>query len=385
MIPYGRQHISKEDADAVKEVLNSDFLTQGPKVPEFEEEVARYCGTNFAVAVNSATSALHIACLALGISKGDIVWTAANTFVASSNCALYCGASVDFIDIDLDTFNISLVDLEKRLVKAKKENKLPKLLIPVHMCGQSCDMDKIKKLADIYKFKIIEDASHAIGGSYLDSKVGSCQYSDITVFSFHPVKIITSGEGGMALTNDSDLVQKMELYRSHGITRNNEVMQNDSHGPWYYEQLVLGFNYRITDIHAALGLSQLKRIDSFIEARNNIAKEYNIMLSEQPLKLPFISPGVLSSFHLYIICLENKNESSHSYVFKKLREKGILVNLHYIPVYLHPFYQKLGFKKGYCKNAEKFYSRAISIPIYPNLTKEDQLFVVKSIKESLAE
>ena len=385
MIPYGRQHISKEDADAVKEVLNSDFLTQGPMVPEFEEEVARYCGSNYAVAVNSATSALHIACLALGISKGDIVWTAANTFVASSNCALYCGASVDFIDIDIDTFNISLIDLEKKLVEAKRENKLPKLLIPVHMCGQSCDMKKIKELADIYKFKIIEDASHAIGGSYLDSKVGSCKYSDITVFSFHPVKIITSGEGGMALTNDSDLAQKMELFRSHGITRNNEIMQNDSHGPWYYEQLVLGFNYRITDIHAALGLSQLKRIDSFIEARNNIAKEYNHMLSELPLKLPFISPSVLSSFHLYIICLENKNESSHSYVFKNLREKGILVNLHYIPVYLHPFYQKLGFKKGYCQNAEKFYSRAISIPIYPNLTREDQLFVVKSIKESLAE
>tara|TARA_B100000767_G_scaffold193403_1_gene180526 strand:- start:10624 stop:11781 length:1158 start_codon:yes stop_codon:yes gene_type:complete len=383
MIPYGRQDITKEDIEAVKDVLSSDFLTQGPKVPEFEKEVANYCDSKFAVAVNSATSALHIACLALGVSKGDLVWTAANTFVASANCALYCGAAIDFVDIDKNTFNISLIDLENKLVIAKQKNNLPKVLIPVHMCGQSCDMRKIKELSEIYGFKIIEDASHAIGGHYLDSKIGSCKYSDITVFSFHPVKIITSGEGGMAITNDEKLSIKMNLYRSHGITRDSTMMENEAEGQWYYEQLVLGFNYRMTDIHAALGLSQFKSIDSNIKIRNSLAEEYNQLLKDLPLELPSSNPNIISSFHLYVIRLKKESMISHKYFFESLRAKKILVNLHYIPVYFHPFYQKLGFKRGYCPNAEEFYSTAVSIPMFTRLTNNDQLFVTNSIKESL--
>lgn len=384
-IPYGRQDITEDDIKAVKDILSSDFLTQGPKVPEFEKEISKYCSSKYAIAVNSATSALHIACLALEISEGDIVWTAANTFVASSNCALYCGATVDFVDIDLDTFNISISDLEEKLIDAKKKNNLPKVLIPVHMCGQSCNMKDIKRLSKIYGFKIIEDASHAIGGSYLKSKVGSCKYSDITVFSFHPVKIITSGEGGMALTNDKNLANKMNLFRSHGITKNEDMMENEPHGDWYYEQLVLGFNYRMTDIHAALGLSQLKRVDGYIEMRNKLANKYNIMLSHLPLKTPLVSEDTISSFHLYVICLNHDIKLHHQKIFNSMRRKGILVNLHYIPVYLHPFYRNLGFKKGYCPNSEKFYSSAISIPMFPGLSRKDQSFIVQSLKESLEE
>ena len=383
MIPYGRQEITEEDIKAVVEVLNSDFLTQGPKVPEFEKLASKYCNSKYAVAVNSATSALHISCLALGVKKGDIVWTAANTFVASSNAALYCGAIVDFVDINEHDFNISIEALKEKLNDAKNRGQLPKVVIPVHMCGQSCDMKVIKELSDKYGFKIIEDASHAVGGEYQDFKVGSCQYSDITVFSFHPVKIITSGEGGMAFTNDNHLYDQMCMYRSHGITRDHDCMKNNPHGDWYYEQQVLGLNYRMTDIHAALGISQFKRLDKNVAVRNKIALDYNEMLSDLPLKLPVVNDFALSSFHLYVIRLEEEMICKHRNIFKTLREKNILVNLHYIPVYLHPYYESIGFEKGYCPNAEIFYKSAISIPIFPKLTQEDQAFVVKEIKSAL--
>ena len=381
MIPYGRQDITESDIKAVKEVLSSDFLTQGPKVPEFEKTVSSYCNSKYALAVNSATSALHIACLALGVRKGDIVWTSANTFVASSNCALYCGAQIDFIDINENDFNISIDSLEQKLKEAKSQGTLPKVLIPVHMCGKSCDMKNIKYLSDKYGFKIIEDASHAVGGKYNDYKVGSCEYSDITVFSFHPVKIITTGEGGMALTNDQTLYNLMSLYRSHGITRDKSMMDKKAISEWYYEQHVLGFNYRMTDIHAALGISQFKRIDQYVVDRNNIAIKYQEMLANLPLKLPFIDQSILSSFHLYVVRLEDDIIDERDRVFSKLREKNILVNLHYIPVYLHPYYQKIGFNKGYCPNAEVFYKSAISIPIFPRLSSKDQSYIVNEIKK----
>ena len=381
MIPYGRQDITESDIKAVKEVLSSDFLTQGPKVPEFEKTVSSYCNSKYALAVNSATSALHIACLALGVRKGDIVWTSANTFVASSNCALYCGAQIDFIDINENDFNISIDSLEQKLKEAKSQGTLPKVLIPVHMCGKSCDMKNIKYLSDKYGFKIIEDASHAVGGKYNDYKVGSCEYSDITVFSFHPVKIITTGEGGMALTNDQTLYNLMSLYRSHGITRDKSMMDKKAVSEWYYEQQVLGFNYRMTDIHAALGISQFKRIDQYVVDRNNIAIKYQEMLANLPLKLPFIDQSILSSFHLYMVRLEDDIIDERDRVFSKLREKNILVNLHYIPVYLHPYYQKIGFNKGYCPNAEVFYKSAISIPIFPRLSSKDQSYIVNEIKK----
>ncbi len=383
MIPYGRQDITEEDIKAVVEVLKSDFLTQGPKVPEFEKLASKYCNSKYAVAVNSATSALHISCLALGVKKGDIVWTAANTFVASSNAALYCGATVDFVDINEHDFNISIEALKQKLNDAEKVGKLPKVVIPVHMCGQSCDMKAIKELSNKYGFKIIEDASHAVGGKYQDFKVGSCQYSDITVFSFHPVKIITTGEGGMAFTNDNHLYQLMCLYRSHGITRDRDCMKNNPDGDWYYEQQVLGLNYRMTDIHAALGISQFKRVDQNVAFRNKIAQDYNEMLSDLPLKLPKVNDFALSSYHLYVIRLEKEVLCKHRIVFEKLREKNILVNLHYIPVYHHPYYESIGFEKGYCPNAETFYKSAISIPIFPKLTSEEQSFVVKEIKSAL--
>ena len=383
MIPYGRQDITEEDIKAVVEVLKSDFLTQGPQVPEFEKLASKYCNSKYAVAVNSATSALHISCLALGVKKGDIVWTAANTFVASSNAALYCGATVDFVDINEHDFNISIHALKQKLNDAEKIGKLPKVVIPVHMCGQSCDMKAIKELSDKYGFKIIEDASHAVGGKYQNFKVGSCQYSDITVFSFHPVKIITTGEGGMAFTNDNHLYHLMCLYRSHGITRDRDFMKNNPDGDWYYEQQVLGLNYRMTDIHAALGISQFKRVDQYVAFRNKIAQDYNQMLSDLPLKLPKVNDFALSSYHLYIIRLEKEVLCKHRIVFKKLREKNILVNLHYIPVYHHPYYESIGFKKGYCPNAETFYKSAISIPIFPKLTSEEQSFVVKEIKSAI--
>ncbi len=384
-IPYGRQSISNDDIDEVRDVLNSDFLTQGPRVPIFENNVAKYCNAKYAVATNSATSSLHSACVALGVSANDIVWTSANTFVASSNCALYCGADVDFVDIDLNTFNMCPIKLEEKLIVAKKKNKLPKVVIPVHMCGQSCDMKKIYMLSKNFGFKIIEDASHGIGGSYNGFKIGSCKYSDITVFSFHPVKIITSGEGGMSLTNNKKLANKLQMHRTHGITRNPEMLKNKDQGLWYYEELELGFNYRMTEISAALGNSQLNRLDSFVEKRHEIAKKYDQDLSDLPLDLPFQLPNNYSSYHLYVIRLQIENiEIIHQDFFKNMRSEGIGVNLHYIPVYKHPYYKSLGFKDYICENAERYYKTAVSIPIYPELSIPEQDYVIEKISDNLA-
>lgn len=382
MIAYGKQDITSEDIDEVINVLKSDFLTQGPKVEYFEKNLCTYTGAKHASVVNSATSALHIACLALGLSKEDILWTSPVTFVASANAGLYCGAKVDFVDIDSDTFNMCPLKLEEKLIEANKTNTLPKILIPVHLCGQSCDMKKIKELCDKFDVKIIEDASHAIGGKYLSEPVGNCKYSDITVFSFHPVKIITTAEGGAALTNDKTLLNKMNLYRSHGITRNEEEMMEASHGSWFYQQINLGFNYRMTDIQAALGISQLKRVDKYVSDRHRLATKYDKSFgSEIPLDIPHHINDTYSSYHLYVIRLQlEKINKTHKDFFEELRAKGIGVNLHYIPVHLHPYYKNLGFKHGDFPNAEDYYSKAISLPLHPNLTPVDQEFIIESIK-----
>ncbi|MDD2580806.1 MAG: UDP-4-amino-4,6-dideoxy-N-acetyl-beta-L-altrosamine transaminase [Desulfuromonadaceae bacterium] len=384
MIPYGRQTISEQDIAAVVDVLKSIWLTQGPSVERFEQAVADYVGARFGVATNSATSALHIACRAAGLGPGDILWTSPNTFVASANCGLYCGASVDFVDIDPHTYNMCAEKLEEKLVSAEKDGKLPKIVIPVHFAGQSCDMGRISALGKKYGFIIIEDASHAIGGSYKDTKVGSCTYSDMTVFSFHPVKIITTGEGGMVVTNDEQLHEKLVLLHSHGITRAPHLLQGESDGPWYYQQIDLGYNYRMTDIQAALGLSQLQRIDEFVQRRHYLAERYDRLLKDLPLDLPWQHPESYSAFHLYVICLKlEKIKKTHLQVFEELREAGIIVNLHYIPVYAHPYYQKMGFAKGYCPATEGYYARAISIPLYFGLSDEKQDRVVKLLTEIL--
>ena len=380
-IPYGRQDIGQADIDAVIAVLQSDFLTQGPAVPAFEKAVADYCDVQYAVAVNSATSALHIACLALGVGKGDIVWTTPITFVASANCALYCGATVDFVDIDPRTYNISLETLAEKLADAKKNDKLPKVLIPVHLCGQPCDMAGIYDLSQKYGFKIIEDASHAIGGKYKDEPVGNCRYSDITVFSFHPVKIITTGEGGMAMTNNAQLAKRMQLLRSHGITRDTNDMTHVPDGPWYYQQIDLGFNYRMTDMQAALGLSQMQRLDEFVSKRHFIAERYNKLLADLPVHTPWQHKDSYSGLHLYVIRLNLAEiAKTHCQIFEALRVMDIGVNLHYIPVYKQPYYENLGFKAGYCLEAEQYYAEAISLPMYPNLTESQQDRVVAALK-----
>ena len=384
MIPYGRQDISEADIQAVLDVLKSDYLTQGPKTPVFESAISEYCGVNFAFAMNSATSALHAACLALDVGPGDVVWTTAVTFAASANCALYCGASVDFVDIDPQTFNLSTDSLETKLLYAKDYGQLPKVVIPVHLCGQPCNMKRIKELSLIYGFKIIEDASHAIGGKYCGEPIGNCAYSDITVFSFHPVKIVTTAEGGMAVTNNTKYAKKLELMRSHGITRNTEDMVSASQGPWYYEQIDLGYNYRMTDLQSALGLSQMGRLDEFIEARHRVADLYKSMLQDSRINLPWQHPEGHSALHLFVVRVNRPLvEKSHSQIFKELRDLGIGVNLHYIPVYLHPYYQKQGFVPGYCPEAEKYYSEAISLPMYPKLTEQQQNKVVTSLLKVL--
>ena len=384
MIPYGRQNISEADIQAVVEVLKSDFLTQGPVVPAFEKAVSDYCKAKYAFAVNSATSALHIACLALGVSKGDIVWTSPITFVASANCALYCGADVDFVDIDPATYNMSVKALEEKLIKAEQLGCLPKVLIPVHLAGQSCEMDKIHSLGQKYGFRIIEDASHAIGGKYKNKAIGGCQFSDITVFSFHPVKIITTGEGGMCTTNDAQLAISLNRFRSHGIVRQPSEMTHFSDGPWYYQQVDLGYNYRMTDIQAALGLSQMKRIDEFVKARYSIFKKYNELLNEDWLKLPWQHIDTYSALHLFIIRIKNNNKGiTHRQLFEKLRNEGVLVNLHYIPVYRHPYYEVKGYDKKAFPNAEAYYFEAISLPIFPSLTESEQQFVIDTIKKPL--
>ena len=385
MIPYGRQDISQADIDAVIEVLNSDFLTQGPKVPEFEQALAAKVGVKNAVAVNSATSALHLACRALNLGEGDLLWTSPITFVASANCGLYCGAEIDFVDISSVTYNICPIALEKKLIDAEARKRLPKVVIAVHLCGQPCDMEAIYVLSKRFGFKIIEDASHAIGARYQNEYVGSCKYSDITVFSFHPVKIITTAEGGMAVTNHSELAEKMQLLRSHGITRDPDLMTQQSDGPWYYQQLELGYNYRMTEMQAALGLSQLEKLDEFILLRQSLAKRYDLLLADLPLTTPLQSDDCYSARHLYVIRLNLDDISvSHRECFEKLREVGVGVNLHYIPVHLQPFYKQMGFEKGDYPESESYYSQAISLPLYHHLTEEDQDYVVSALMRILS-
>ena len=381
-IPYGRQNITEEDIDAVVNVLKSDHLTQGPKVPEFEQAIKNHCNVHHALAMNSATSALHVACLALGVGKGDLVWTTPITFVASANCALYCGATIDFVDIDSQTYNLSVESLEQKLKEAKEQGKLPKVVIPVHLCGQPCDMEAIHTLAQEYGFSIIEDASHAIGGSYQNKPIGNCQYSDITIFSFHPVKIITTAEGGVATTNSDDLAQKMDLLRSHGITRDTELMTQEPDGPWYYQQIDLGFNYRMTEMQAALGVSQIQRLQSITESRHEIAQKYDQKLASLPVTIPFQIESSYSGLHLYVIRLKlNEIKPTHLEVFNSLRAANIGVNLHYIPVHLQPYYQNnFGFKVGDFLQAEEYYKEAISLPLYPDLTEEQQDYIIETLR-----
>jgi UDP-4-amino-4,6-dideoxy-N-acetyl-beta-L-altrosamine transaminase len=373
VIPYGKQDINQADINSVIDVLKSDFLTQGPQVPLFEKKLVDYCGVDYGVAVNSATSALHIACLSLGLGKGDWLWTSPNSFVASANCGLYCDAKIDFVDIDMQTYNLSTKELEKKLIQAKQEDKLPKVVIPVHFAGQSCNMKKIHSLSQEYGFKIIEDASHSIGGKYLEMPIGGCQYSDIAVFSFHPVKIITTAEGGLATTNSKELAEKMRLFRSHGISRSNSLMTRQPDGAWYYQQVGLGFNYRMTEMQAALGISQINRLDEFIAKRHILQKRYDLLLKGLPLIVPFQDKDSFSSLHLYPIQIDlNKVKKNREQIFNSLRENDVGVNVHYIPIHTQPFYLNFGFSKGDFPNSEAYYSRAISIPLFPTMTMEDQ-------------
>lgn len=382
-IPYGKQTISEEDIASVVEVLRSDFLTQGPVVDLFARELEKKLNCNFAIPTNSATSALQIAYMALGLSKGDILWSSPNTFVATTNAALHCGAEVDFVDIDPDTYNISVTKLESKLIEAKELDKLPKIVTCVHFGGQSCDMEEIYKLSLIYKFKIVEDASHAIGASYKDFNVGECKFSDITIFSLHPVKIITSGEGGIATTNDKYLYDQMKLLVSHGIERNlTNFCESTDNEIWNYQQLKLGFNYRMTDIQAALGLSQLRNLRKFVAIRNSIAYKYNSELDDLTFKLPYVKSHNISSYHLYVIRIPFRNNYySQKNFFHSLKKANILVNLHYIPVYRQPYYKELGFKKGYCPEAELYFKEIITLPIFPTLKDEQQKYIIEKLKQ----
>lgn len=390
MIPYGHQDISQNDIDAVVEVLRSDFLTQGPAVPAFERSVASRVGANFAVAVNSGTSALHIACMALGLKKGGRLWTTPNTFVASANCGRYCGAEIDFVDIDPDTWNISITQLADKLAKAREQNRLPDILVPVHFSGQPTEQEAIWQLAQKYGFRIIEDAAHAIGATHNEEPVGSCRWSDIAIFSFHPVKIITTGEGGMALTNDAGLAESMMMLRSHGITRDPArwlgvgAHADESPSAWYYEQQLLGYNYRMTDIHAALGASQLQRMNDYVKRRNELAQRYDAALRELPLQLPTVSSGNYSAFHLYVVRIKNNATcENQKRVFDKLRARGIGVNLHYMPVHLQPYYRDIGFKEGDFPEAEAYANEAITLPLYATLAESDQDRVIEALKDLL--
>jgi UDP-4-amino-4,6-dideoxy-N-acetyl-beta-L-altrosamine transaminase len=384
MIRYGQQDITQADIDAVVSVLKSVNLTQGPNIPQFEESVTQHTGARYAVAVNSATSALHIACMALGLGPDDWLWTSPNTFVASANCALYCGAQVDFVDIDPRTYNLCAKALEEKLHAAEKAGRLPKIVVPVHMCGQPCDMAAIHALSKRFGFKIIEDASHAIGGMYKNEPIGNCQYSDITVFSFHPVKIITTAEGGMALTNNAELATRLGLFRSHGITRDPALMTQPIDGPWYYQQVELGYNYRMTDIQAALGVSQMTRLNDYVTRRHEIANRYAELLADLPLTLPWQHPDGYSAYHLYVVRLKlDQIKTTHRQVFESLRAKDIMVNLHYIPVHTQPYYQNMGFKLGDFPDAEQYYREAISIPMHVNLTEADLQYVATILREAM--
>jgi UDP-4-amino-4,6-dideoxy-N-acetyl-beta-L-altrosamine transaminase len=386
MIPYGKQSIAQQDIDAVVAVLQSDFLTQGPVVPQFEEAVAQYCQAAHAVAVNSATSALHIACMALDVTADSLVWTVPNSFVASSNCALYCGAAVDFTDIDAATGNMCISALEDKLKRAQAVGNLPDVVIPVHFAGQSCDMKTIAKLAKQYHFKVIEDASHAIGGRYQDKPVGHCGYSDICVFSFHPVKIITSAEGGMAVTQNEQLAQRMRSLRSHGITADPSLLTEPSHGPWYYQQHTLGFNYRMTDLHAALGLSQLAQLDQFVTTRNKLARHYDALFAKAEGVTPLTqSEHQYSAYHLYVVRVAHSTEQLHEYLVTQLRAQGVFAHVHYIPIYLQPYYQQLGFEPGYCPASEAYYHSAITLPLFPSLTTTQQQHVVDTLCQLLSD
>lgn len=385
VIPYGRQDINDEDVRAVVQVLRGDYLTQGPAVPAFEAAVAAHCGAAHAVAMNSATSALHAACLALGVGPGDLVWTSPITFVASANCARYCGADVDFVDIDPWSYNMSPARLAEKLEAAERTGRLPKVIIPVHLTGQSCDMAAIHALAQRYGVQVIEDASHAIGGRYQGRPVGCCAHSDITIFSFHPVKIITTAEGGMAVTNDPGLAQRLARLRSHGITREAGEMTHAPDGPWYYQQLELGFNYRMTDVQAALGASQMRRIEGFIDRRHAIAGRYDEAFAGLPLRTPWQHPDAHSAYHLYVIRLDlERAPIGHRALFEALRAKGILVNLHYIPVHLQPYYRALGFGPGMLPEAERYYAEAISLPMFSAMRDADADAVIAAVKELLA-
>lgn len=384
MIPYGRQHITDADIEAVVAVLKSDFITQGPVVEQFEKRISEYCGVPYAVAVNSATSALHIACMALELGPGDWLWTSPNTFVASANCAIYCGASVDFVDIDPATNNMSIACLAAKLETAKVAGRLPKIVVPVHLCGTSCNMAAIQELAQTYGFRILEDASHAIGGKYRSEPIGTCRYSDITVFSFHPVKIITTAEGGVAVTKDAELARCMALHRSHGITRDPAFMTRAPDGPWYYQQVALGYNYRLTELQAALGLSQFDRLDDYVLRRHEIADRYRQLLDGLPVATPVLPRDSYSALHLYVIRLRlNRIAFSHRQVFEALRAAGIGVNLHYIPVHTQPFYQDLGHRLGDYPEAERYYAEAISLPMFPTMADADIERVAEAVKRAV--
>ncbi len=381
MIYYGRQNVTEQDIKAVEEVLRSDFLTQGPVIERFEQRVANYCGAKYAVAVTNATSALHIACKAAGLARGDTLWTSPITFVASANCGRYCGAQVDFVDIDDVTYNMSVDELEKKLMGGE----YPKVVVPVHLAGQSCDMEKIYVLSKKYNFTVLEDASHALGATYKDTRVGSCRYSDMTVFSFHPVKIITTGEGGMVLTNNRELYEKLVLYRSHGITRDVRKMTKEADGPWYYQQIELGYNYRMTDIQAALGCSQMERLDTFVARRRQLAQRYDELLADLPIRIPKQSADTNSSWHIYAVRLDKTCTSkSKAEIFEEMKKRGVTLNLHYIPVHLQPYYQALGFQQGDFPASERYYEEAFTLPLYYELKDEQQNQIVRALREVLS-
>lgn len=380
MIPYGKHLVDEDDIDAVVDVLRNQFLTQGQVVPKFEQALSEYTSAQYCVAVNSATSGLHVACLAADVGQGDLVWTVPNSFVASANCALYCGASVDFVDINPTTRNIDIDSLERKLIQAQRRNRLPKALIVVHFSGLSCDMQRIRELTQKHDIIVIEDAAHGLGGSYQQTKIGSCVYSDLTVLSFHPVKSITSAEGGAVLTNQKSMFEKLLLFAKHGVTKDAAQYQGDSHGPWYYQQLALGYNYRLSDLHAALGLSQLKKLDVFIQRRTEIAKKYDLALADLPLKLPLVEPHSQSAWHLYMIEL---TVHSRQEIYQQLHAKGVGVNVHYIPIHLQPYYQQLGFKQGDFPASECFYQHALTLPLFPSMTDAEQNKVINTLVEVL--